>query len=101
MPPSICFVLAKPSKKENGKEKQAPIKITLSVGVKNTFQEFNGGKPDDFMDLINQHNDPLKDLKLKENCKVSKKAKFEKEHKLVKIRDKKYGGSCQAQVRIG
>ena len=64
-------MLTKSPEEEEGEEKHAIEKITLSEGVTKPFWEFDGGRPEDedFIDLINCHKDLLHDLRLKENFK--------------------------------
>ena len=81
-PPALRFVPAKPSEEEEGEEKQAAVKIAVSDGVTKTFREFDGGEPEEFIDLINRHRDLVRDLGLKEKYDALKDSKLEKEQEL-------------------
>ena len=72
----------KPSEEEEGEEKQAAVKISVSDGVTKTFHEFNGGEPEDSIDLINRHRDLVRDLGLKDKFNALKQTKQEKELEL-------------------
>ena len=97
MPPALHFVPTKPSEEEEGEEKQAPVKISVSEGVTKTFREFDGGEPEDFIDLINRHRDLLRDLGLKGKFKAFKKTKFKKEQELSGIQDKRTPEAIQLE----
>ena len=79
---SLRFVPAKPSEEEEGEEKQAAVKIAVSDGVTKTFREFDGGEPEEFIDLINRHRDLVRDLALKDKYDALKDSKLEKEQEL-------------------
>ena len=81
-PPALRFVPAKPSEEEEGEEKQAAVKIAVSDGVTKTFREFDGGEPEEFIDLINRHRDLVRDLALKDKYDALKETKQQKETEL-------------------
>ena len=61
---------------------------------------FDGGEPEDFIDLINRHKDLLKDLELKEKFEAMKKVKFEKERELDSIREKRSSEAIQLKEEL-
>ena len=54
----------------------------MSDGVTKTFREFDGGEPEEFIDLINRHRDLVRDLALKEKYDALKETKLQKETEL-------------------
>ena len=100
MPPAIHFVPAKPSEEEEGEEKQAAVKIAVSDGVTKTFREFDGGEPEDFIDLINRHRDLVRDLALKDKYDALKVTKAEKEQELGSGIDKRSANGIKLKEEI-
>ena len=95
MPPALRFMPTTPSEEEEGEENQAPVKISVSEGVTKTFLEFDGGEPEDFIDLINRHRDLLRDLGLKDKFNALKKTKSKKEQELDGIHNRRSAEAIQ------
>ena len=100
MPPALRFVPTKPSEKEEDDEKHAPVKISVSEGITKTFREFDGGEPEDFIDLINGHRDLLRDLGLKDKFEALKKTKSKKEQDLSGIHDRMSSEAIQLKETL-